>query len=173
MQWVTLEYTIDGQTKICLVYGHVVGTCEHGNEDEGLRKIVENFCTSWKIDSLQNLLYEISCHPAISGWNEYEPECYVYWTVHHLDSWVKWDQLDVTCFIISSFNVLHVSDVNTSILRSLRFICWVISWVVLLWFDVCWCYIVVWLWWCGICMQVEALLAHLQNFSLHRFVKLL
>ena len=29
--------------------------------------------------------------------------------------------------------------------------------VVLLWFDVCWCYVVVWLWWCGIRMQVEAL----------------
>jgi len=33
----------------------------------------------------------------------------------------------------------------------------VISWVVLIWFDVCWCYVVVWLWWCGIRMQAEAL----------------
>ena len=65
------------------------------------------------------------------------------------------DKLDVTCFIISLFNAQHVSDVNTSILRSLRLICWVISWVVLLWFDVCWCYVVVWLWWCGIRMQAE------------------
>ena len=78
---------------------------------------------------------------------------YVYWTVHHLDGWVKRDQLDVTCFIISLFNAQHVSDVNTSILRSLRLMCWVISWVVLIWFDVCWCYVVVWLWWCGIRMQ--------------------
>ena len=54
---------------------------------------------------------------------------YVYWTVHHLHSWIKRDQLDVTCFIISSFNAQHVSDVNTSILRSLRPICWVISWL--------------------------------------------
>ena len=73
------------------------------------------------------------------------------------DSWVKRDQLDVTCFIISLFNAQHVSDVHTSILRSLRLICWVISWVVLLWFDVCWCYVVVWLWWCGIRMWAEAL----------------
>ena len=80
---------------------------------------------------------------------------YVYWTVHHLDSWVKRDKFDVTCFIISLFDVQHVSDVNTSILRSLRLICWVISWVVLLWFDVCWCYVVVWLWWCGIRMQAS------------------
>jgi len=33
----------------------------------------------------------------------------------------------------------------------------VISWVVLLWFDVYWCYVVVWLGWCGIRMQAEAL----------------
>jgi len=62
---------------------------------------------------------------------------YVYWTVHHLDGWIKRDQLDVTCLIISLFNARHVSDVNTSILMSLRLIRWVISWVVLLWFDVC------------------------------------
>ena len=31
-----------------------------------------------------------------------------------------------------------------------------ISWVVLFWFDVCWCYGVVWLGWCGILMQAEA-----------------
>jgi len=36
---------------------------------------------------------------------------------------VKGDQLDVTCFIISLFNAQHVSDVNTSILRSLRPMC--------------------------------------------------
>ena len=79
-------------------------------------------------------------------------ESYVNWTVHHLDSWIKRDQIDVTCFIISLFNAQHVSDVNTSILRSLRLICWVISWVVLLCFDVCWCYVVVRLGWCGIRM---------------------
>jgi hypothetical protein len=39
---------------------------------------------------------------------------YVYRTVHHLDSWIKIDQLDVTCFIISLFNAQHVSDVNPS-----------------------------------------------------------
>ena len=72
------------------------------------------------------------------------------------ERWVKRDQLDVTCFIISLYNAQHVSDVKTSILRSLQLICWVISWVLLIWFDVCWCYVVVWLWWCGIRMQAEA-----------------
>jgi hypothetical protein len=86
-------------------------------------------------------------------------ESYVYWTVHHLDSRIKRDQLDVTCFFVSLFNAQHVSDVNTSILRSLRLICRVISWVVLPWYDVCWCYGVVRLGWCGIRMQAEALLS--------------
>ena len=27
-----------------------------------------------------------------------------------------------------------------------------------LWYDVCWCYVVVWLGWCGILMQAEAAL---------------
>ena len=87
--------------------------------------------------------------------HKYSKQYYVYWTVHHLNSWIKRDQLDVTCFIITLFNAQHVSDVNTSILTSLRLICWVISWVVLLWFDACWCYFVVWLGWCGIRIQAE------------------
>jgi len=73
------------------------------------------------------------------------------------DIWIKRDHLDVTCFIISLFNAQNDSDVYTSILRSLRLICWVVSLVVLLWFDVCWCYGVVCLGWCGIRMQAEAL----------------
>jgi hypothetical protein len=82
---------------------------------------------------------------------------YVYWTVHYLGSWLKRDQLDVTCFFISLFNSQHVSYVNTSILRSLRLVCCVISCVVLLWYDVCWCYGVVRVGWCGILMRAEAL----------------
>ena len=70
--------------------------------------------------------------------------------------WLERYQLDVTCFIVSLFTAQHVSDVNTSIIRSLRLIWWVISWVVLIWFDVCWCYVVVWLGWCGIRMQASA-----------------
>jgi hypothetical protein len=47
---------------------------------------------------------------------------YVYWTVHHLDSWIRTDQLDDTCFIISLFTAQHVSNVSTSIFRCLRLI---------------------------------------------------
>jgi len=40
----------------------------------------------------------------------------------------------------------------------------VISWATLIWFDVCWSYVVVWLWWCGIRMQVEALVVLQQPY---------
>ena len=42
--------------------------------------------------------------------------------MHHLHSSIKIDQLDVTCFIISLFTAQHVSNVSTSIFRSLRLI---------------------------------------------------
>jgi len=64
-------------------------------------------------------------------------------------SWIERGQLNVTCFIISLFNAQHVSDVSTSILRSLRLICWVISWVVLLWFNVC-VGVMLWFGWGGV-----------------------
>ena len=94
------------------------------------------------------------------NWHNEGRVSYVYWTVHHLDSWIKRDQLDVTCFIISLFTGQHVLEVNTSILKSLRLIWWVISWVVLFWFDVCWCYVVVWLGWCGIDFLYKYCLKH-------------
>jgi len=57
-------------------------------------------------------------------------QSYVYWTMRHFDRWVKRNQFDVTCFIITLFSAEHVLDVNTSILRSLRLIRRVTSWVV-------------------------------------------
>ena len=60
--------------------------------------------------------------------------------------------------LVSLFNAQHVSKDSTSIFRSLRLICRVISCVVLFWYDVCWCYGVVRLGWCGIRMQAETLL---------------
>ena len=42
--------------------------------------------------------------------------------MHHLDSWINIDQLDVTCFIISLFTAQRVSDISTSIFRRLRII---------------------------------------------------
>ena len=54
------------------------------------------------------------------------------------------------------FNAEHVSAVNTTIFRSLRLIgCYFMGCI---WFGVCWRSVSVWLWWCGIFMQSEALL---------------
>ena len=86
----------------------------------------------------------------------YLAQFFLEWEKSQTDSWIKRDQLDVTCFFISLFTAQHVSNVSTSILRSLRLTCWVISWVVLLWYDACCCYVVVWLGWCGIRMQASA-----------------
>ena len=42
--------------------------------------------------------------------------------MHHFDNRIKIDQLDITCFIFSPFTAQHVSNVSTSIFRSLRLI---------------------------------------------------
>ena len=108
---------------------------------------------TWWFMHLTKFYWETEmCDTNVVGKIKTHISSYVYRTVHHLDSWVKRDQLDVTCFIISLLNAQHVSDVNTSIFRSLRLMCWVISWVALIWFDVCWSCVVVWLWWCDIRM---------------------
>ena len=52
------------------------------------------------------------------------PEDKLYCLYQHIvNSRIKRDQLDVTCFLVSIFNAQHVSDVNTFIFRSLRLIC--------------------------------------------------
>ena len=58
----------------------------------------------------------------------YCTKCYLHelpnfiWKHQYKSSWIKIDQLDVTCFIVSLFTVQHVSNVSTSIFRSLRLI---------------------------------------------------
>ena len=56
---------------------------------------------------------------------------YVYWTVYHCDSWRIKDQLDVTCYLFHFLCAQHVSDINISIIRSLRLFCWITTLVVL------------------------------------------
>ena len=48
--------------------------------------------------------------------------CYAYWTMHHCDSWRIRDQLDVTLYLVLFyfFYAQHISDINTSIITSLR-----------------------------------------------------
>jgi len=44
----------------------------------------------------------------------------VYWTVHYCDSWRIKDQLDVTVILFRFLCAEHVSDINISIIKSLR-----------------------------------------------------
>ena len=99
---------------------------------------ITNYCALFLFTNVLLLLSAFIYSPFLSStpfWRS------VFWyrnegLLEHTCSWIKIDQLDVTCFIISLFNAQHVSNVSISILRSLRLICWVISCVVLLWFDV-------------------------------------
>ena len=74
-------------------------------------------------------------------------DSYPYWTMHHLDSWIKIDQL----MSLALFFAQHVSNASTFTFRSLQ-----LCVGILLWFDVCWCYGVVRLGWCGNLMQAAA-----------------
>ena len=70
--------------------------------------------------------------------------------------WYSWrirDQLDVTSYYVlfHFFYAQHVSDINTSIIRSLRLFCCTITLVVCCCFDMCWSFGVAGLGWypCG------------------------
>ena len=58
----------------------------------------------------------------ILGFIEYTPYIQFCFCRNNNNIWIKIDQLDVTCFIISIFTAQHVSNVSTSIFRSLRLI---------------------------------------------------
>jgi len=79
----------------------------------------------------------------------YKGSSYVYWTVHHCDSWRIRDQLDVTSYYVL-FHFLYaqrVLDINTSIIRSLRLFCSITTLVVCSCFNVCWTFGVAGLGW--------------------------
>jgi len=64
------------------------------------------------------------------------------------------------CHLLFLFHFLcaqHVSDINISIIRSLRLFCWVTTLVVCSWFDVCWCFSVVGLEWYPCCRLQPAM----------------
>jgi len=113
------------------------GFCEHGNGHSGNKERGE-------FDNLKDYsLLNVGC---VHGVRQLQ-------TISQLNK-----ERPALCHLLYYFIITaqHVSDVNTSIFRSLRLICWVISWVVLIWFNVCWCYGVVRLGWCGIRMQASA-----------------
>ena len=53
-----------------------------------------------------------------------------------------WNERLTWCHLLFLFHCLcaqHVSDINITIVRSLRLFCWINTLVVCSWFDVCWC----------------------------------
>jgi len=105
-----------------------------------------NFGTwTWNACNCLLKLYQVGC----SGFQHMWSSC-MYWTVHHLDSWIKIDQLMSLALLFAQ----HVSNASTFIFRSLQLCAFI-----LLWFDECWSYRVVRLGWCGILMQAEALVS--------------
>jgi len=97
---------------------------------------------------------------------------YVYWTVHHCDSWRIRNQLDITCYYVlfHFFYAQHVSDINTSIIRSLRLFYFITTLVVCSCFDVCWSFVVAGLGWypCSRLKQASACYTDTTTTQPHR-----
>jgi len=87
---------------------------------------------------LPSFVKEADCKLSISS--NFFLKSYVYWTVHHCDSWRKSDQLDVTsyCVLFHFFFAQNVSDINTSIIRSLWLFYPITTWAVCSCFDAWW-----------------------------------
>jgi len=56
---------------------------------------------------------------------------YVYWTVNHCNSWRIKDHLMSLAILFHFLCAQHVSDINISIIKSLRLFCWITTLVVL------------------------------------------
>ena len=86
----------------------------------------------WNFRLLYPVLYGwIYIMTVKSYWCHLFHESYVYCAVHHCVSRRIKDQLDVTCYFISLLMCSTFSDINISIIRSLRLFCWIITLVVL------------------------------------------
>ena len=72
---------------------------------------------------------------------------------HTTDSWRIKDQLDVTCYLIPFLCAQHVSDINISIIRSLRLFCWITTLVVLFLVR---CVLEPWYGWVGVVSVLQA-----------------
>ena len=84
---------------------------------------IKLYIITWQIRTVQATLWNKRRDSFYNGeFLTWICKSYVYWTVHRVDSWMKTDQLDVICFIILLFTAQHVSNVSTSIFRSLRLI---------------------------------------------------
>ena len=56
---------------------------------------------------------------------------YVYWTMHHCDRWRIKENLMSLAILFHFLSAQHISDINISIIRNSRLLCWVTTLVVL------------------------------------------
>jgi hypothetical protein len=80
--------------------------------------------------------------------------------------WFGWGGVVSLCKLKHSFYCSTCFECQYIHLQELATYCGFISCVVMLWFDVCWCYGVVRLEWCGILMQAEAQLLLFNMFRM-------
>ena len=99
-------------------------------------------------------MWDTTTRRKLSGCTELS---YIYWTVHHCNCWRIKDQLDGTCYFFYFVCTQHVSDINVSIIRSLRLCCWITTLLVL--FSVR-CVLEIW---CGWVWVVSVLQAEVSN----------
>ena len=86
---------------------------------------IASFCAIVCCHLLPGWPYHIFPHYVINGAeNDFWNIKYVFWFSQQIlsETWIKIDQLDATCFTISLFTAQHVTNVSTSIFRSLRLI---------------------------------------------------
>ena len=119
------EYYTGAEGHLIVMY--CACTLLHGGSCPGFEQKLSPSCVgikdSLKMDAGRDEFWRrMRCVFETSGVNNLLAETYVYWNVHNFDSWIKIDQPDVNCFIISLFIAQHVSNVSTYIFRSLRFI---------------------------------------------------
>jgi len=89
---------------------------------------------------------------------------YVHSTVCHCDSWRIKDQLDVTCCLFYFLYTQHVSNINISIIRSLRLCRWITTLVVLFSFR---CVFEIWCSWVWVVSVLQACTLQIARCKLH------
>ena len=92
-----------------------------GNKDSWWQDVGKCHFTSWVKGGTQYNLWLTELCTSFTAWCLLICQLWVsVWYLLLHSSWIKRDQRDITCFIISLFTAQHVSNVSTSILRSLR-----------------------------------------------------
>ena len=86
---------------------------------------LESSLSIFQLNSLYFVLRSVVCDKNLFS------ESYIYWTVHHCNSWKQKTNLKSLAILFHFLCAQHVSDINISIIGSLRLFCWITTLVVL------------------------------------------